>query len=94
VVSFTLNALATRIEGRIANSPEALNIFKERLLQSRYVEHDFYDTVLFECMSIVSYAVTDDFPKLVREMVPGGVVNANYSIEITSISDFRSDISP
>lgn len=89
-----LNALATRIEGRIANSPEALNIFKERLLQSRYVEHDFYDTVLFECMSIVSYAVTDDFPKLVREMVPGGVVNANYSIEITSISDFRSDISP
>jgi len=87
-----LNALTTRIEGLIADSPAALKLFKERLLESRYIEHDFYDTVLFECMSIVSYAVTEDFPKLIRNMVPTGVVNASYSIEINSLSDFRSDI--
>jgi len=87
-----LNALAARVEGMIAKSPEALNTFKERLLEARYVEHEFYETVLFEPMSIVGYAVTATFPKLVRDMVPQGIVSASYSIEIDSIGEFRSDI--
>jgi hypothetical protein len=87
-----LNALAARIEGVIAESPEALNIFKERLLEARYVEHEFYETVLFEPTSIAAYAVRDTFPKLVRDMVPAGIVGASYSIEIDSIADFRSDM--
>ena len=68
-----LNALAARIEGMIAESPEALNIFKERLLEARYVEHEFYETVLFEPSSIAAYSVRDTFPKLVRDMVPAGI---------------------
>lgn len=87
-----LNALAARIEGMIAESPEALNIFKERLLEARYVEHEFYETVLFEPTSIAAYSVRDTFPKLVRDMVPPGIVGATYSIGIDSIADFRSDI--
>ena len=88
-----LNALAARIEGMIAESPEALNIFKERLLEARYVEHEFYETVLFEPTSIAAYSVRDTFPKLVRDMVPPGIVGATYSIGIDSIADFRSDVS-
>lgn len=87
-----LNALAARIEGVIAESPEALNIFKERLLEARYVEHEFYETVLFEPTSIAAYSVRDTFPKLVRDMVPAGVVGASYSIGIDSIADFRGDM--
>ena len=87
-----LNALAARIEGRIAGSPEALNIFKERLLEARYVEHEFYETVLFEPTSIAAYSVRSTFPKLVRNMVPVGIVGASYSIGIDSITDFRSDL--
>ena len=87
-----LNALAARIEGMIAESPEALNIFKERLLEARYVEHEFYETVLFEPTSIAAYSVRDTFPKLVRDMVPAGIVGASYSIGIDSIADFRSDM--
>ena len=87
-----LNALAARIEGMIAESPEALNIFKERLLEARYVEHEFYETVLFEPTSIAAYSVRDTFPKLVRNMVPTGILGANYSIGIDSIADFRSDM--
>lgn len=91
-VAIGLNALAARIEGMIAESPEALNIFKERLLEARYVEHEFYETVLFEPTSIAAYSVRDTFPKLVRDMVPAGIVGASYSIGIDSISDFRSDM--
>ena len=87
-----LNALAARIEGMIAKSPEALNIFKERLLEARYVEHEFYETVLFEPTSISAYSVRDTFPKLVRDMVATGIVGASYSIGIDSIADFRSDM--
>ncbi len=87
-----LNALAARIEGMIAESPEALNIFKERLLEARYVEHEFYETVLFEPTSIAAYSVRDTFPKLVRDMVPAGIVGASYSIGIDSIADFRGDM--
>lgn len=87
-----LNALAARIEGMIAECPEALNIFKERLLEARYVEHEFYETVLFEPTSITAYSVRATFPKLVRDMVSSGIVGASYSIGIDSIADFRSEI--
>lgn len=86
-----LNVLATRIEGMIAGSPEALSTFKERLLEARYVEHEFYDTVLFESMSTVSYGVVDAFPKLIRDMIPTGIFSASYSIETNRIAEFRDD---
>ena len=87
-----LNALAARVEGMIAESPDALNTFKERLLEARYVEHEFYEPVLFEPMSISAYSISDTFPKLIRDMVPAGIVSASYSIEIDSIAEFRSDM--
>lgn len=87
-----LNALAARVEGMIAESPEALNTFKERLLEARYVEHEFYETVVFEVMSIAAYSVRDTFPKLIRDMVPSGILSASYLIEIDSIAGFRSDM--
>lgn len=86
-----LNSLSARIEGMIASSPEALKTFKERLLEARYVEHDYYDTILFEPMSLVSYRVTDTFPKLTGEMVSSGIVNASYAIAIEAIVEFRDD---
>lgn len=87
-----LNALTARVEGMLAESPQALNTFKERLLEARYVEHEFYETVLFEPMSIASYAVTDPFPKLIRNMVQPGIVSASYSINIDSITEFESEM--
>ena len=87
-----LNALAARIEGLIAASPEALNTFKERLLEAGYVEHEFYETVLFEHMSSISYRVAAGFPKLTRGMVPEGLSSATYAIYIVSIYEFRDDL--
>lgn len=89
-----LNGLSMRIEGMIASSPEALNVFKERLLEARYVEHEFYDTVLFEPMSSISYRVDETFPKLVSGMVPVGVVEASYKVGINAITEFIDDQVP
>lgn len=86
-----LNSLAARIQGTIAASPEALKTFQERLLEARYVEHEFYDTVLFEVVSRVCYLVTDSFPRLTGKMVSHGIASASYAIEIDAILDFRDD---
>lgn len=83
-----LNGVTTRIEGLIASSPEALSVFKERLLEARYVEHEFYDTVLFEPGVFFRYRVDEAFPKLVSNMVPAGVVKATYAVDINSMAEF------
>jgi hypothetical protein len=87
-----LNTLAARIEGIIAESSDALIIFKKRLLEARYVEHEFYETVLFEPISIVAYSILDTFPKLIRNMVSASIVSASYSIGINSIANFKSEM--
>lgn len=89
--SVGLNSLVARIEGMIATYPEALNIFRERLLEARYVEHEYYDTVLFEAVSTHSYLVAEQFPRLVRDGVPTGIVNASYAIDIEAIAEYSSD---
>lgn len=86
-----LNSLAARIEGAIAVNPEALKTFKERLLEARYVEHEFYDTVLFEPISQVYYRITDAFPKLTGAMVAQGIISASYAIALDAIADFRDN---
>lgn len=83
-----LNALAARIEGMIAESPEALNIFKERLLEARYVEHEFYETVLFEPTSIVAYSVRDTFRNL-----SGTWCRPALSVQAIRLESIRSPIS-
>ena len=87
-----LNSLTARIEGLIAANPEALKTFKERLLEARYVEHEFYDTVLFEHLYHAFYRVTDTFPKLTGEMVAPGIISANYAINIDAIVGFKENI--
>jgi len=89
--AISLNLLAARIEGLIAVSPEALKTFQERLLEARYVEHEFYDTVLFEPVSRASYRITDTFPRLTGNMVSYGIVSASYAIELDAISEFRDE---
>lgn len=84
-----LNKLVARIEGSIAGNADALKTFKERLLEASYFEHEHYDSILFEPLSMLRYQIADAFPKLTRVMVPPGVSSATYSISICSISDFE-----
>jgi len=86
-----LNALTAKIEGLIAASPEALTSFQDRLLEARYVEHEFYDTVLFEPISHSYYRVSEEFPRLTRTMVPKGIASANYALELGSLACFLDE---
>lgn len=87
----SLNSLIARIEGLIVSNPDVLRVFRERLLEACYVEHEFYDTVLFEDVSRTSFNVTGDFPRLISTAVPAGVVSASYAIALESIGGFKME---
>ncbi len=88
-VAVTINSLVARIEGAIASNPEALRVFNDRLLEAFYVEHEFYDTILFEAVAQYSYSVDEAFPKISADTVSQGIVSANYAISLESIEGHK-----
>ncbi len=86
-----LNFLTARIEGAIATNPEALRVFKNRLLEAGYVEHEFYDTVLFQPESTSRYRVEADFPRIVSSMVSKGIVSATYEVSLDAMQSFMQN---
>jgi hypothetical protein len=83
-----LNSLTARIEGAIASNPDALSVFKARILEAGYVEHEHYNSVLFIIESMELYRVEDTFPKIVPSMVSKGIENATYEISLDAVKDF------
>lgn len=77
-----LNSLVPRVEGRLAASPDALSVFKGRLLEGGYVEGPHYDTILFQPMASEEFPVTESSPKLTVASVPQGVTSAGYTISL------------
>lgn len=84
-IAVSLNSMTAKIEGAIASHPAALQQFRDRLLEARYIEHDFYDTVLFEPTEQVAYEVNESFPMLTHSTVPSAVSTASYTIQIEAI---------
>jgi hypothetical protein len=80
-----LNELVPRIEGRLAVSPDALALFKGKVLEAKYVEGPYYDTILFQLMASEDFTVTAAFPKLTPGLVPKGVVSAAYVLALDSL---------
>lgn len=77
-----LNTLVPRVEGRLSASPDALSVFRGRLLEGGYVENSHYDTIVFQPMSNEEFPVADAFPRLTLASVPRGVSAAAYSLSL------------
>ncbi len=69
--------------------PNALNIFKAKVLESGYVENEYYKDICFKVTDLLKFAVAENFPKFKRELVPSGILDATYSISLSAISNFR-----
>lgn len=80
--SIGLNSFVPRLEGRLAASPEALAVFRGRLLEGGYVEDSHYDTMVFQPLSSEEFRVTARFPRLTAATVPVGVTSASYSLSL------------
>ncbi len=77
------------IEAMLNLEPNALNIFKAKVLESGYVENEYYKDICFKVTDLLKFAVAENFPKFKRELVPSGILDATYSISLSAISNFR-----
>jgi hypothetical protein len=88
--ALTLPLLASRTEQLLSGVAGATALFREKLLEAGYVEHDHYRTVAFTPMETRNYAVRNGFPRLIPANLPAGVPDATYSILFNSIEAFLS----
>jgi hypothetical protein len=87
--SFNLVTLTLRIENLLAQLPYALTAFRQKLLEAGYVEHEYYRSTCYTLTEARRYAVSENFPRISRAMLPQGVSDLSYSILLSSIVPFR-----
>ncbi len=61
-------------------------IFENKLLQVGYTYNELYDTYVYNFVDSRKYLVNDEFPRIKNEMLPKGISNLSYDVEINSFS--------
>lgn len=84
----SLNDLVARIS-KLITSSDALDDFTRKLAAVGYAPLPAYDEPRFTCQEIISYRVTDDFPRLTRRELPAGVVGVTYDLLLEKLEPFR-----
>lgn len=85
-MSVTLNSLTRRVRSTLEAEPEAVALFRDRLLSAGYVEDPYYDSFWFTPSDRSTYPVGVDFPRLTAGNVPVGVADAIYQISLDDLA--------
>jgi hypothetical protein len=84
--------LVGQIRDAIDQYPSAAIEFDSRLISAGYVDNEWYDTLRFRLDSLRYYAVTSEFPRITRSMLPVGVADAIYEIGLAACAAFESPL--
>jgi hypothetical protein len=85
---FSLLGLVNTIREYFKGDLETLNRFNNKLRLLRFNDDDSENYAqLFSLKSLNRYLVDDDFPKVTQDILPNGVYNVSYSIELSSCED-------
>lgn len=90
VEAVSLNALVSRVQERIADA-EAIEEFQRKLVVHRYAPLPEYDLPLLVVSETMTFRVEEGFPRLIRSLLPNGVVKVCYDIQIEDIEPFHCD---
>lgn len=85
-----LNQLTEHLENLLSSTDRL--ILREKLLEAGYIKSEKYDDLKYQIRRNNSYLVNEGFPMLTSGLMPDGVVNVKYSIEIDKIEYFKSPI--
>jgi len=87
----TLTGLVCAIRARLAGSPDISPVFEAKLMLAGYTERDAACARPYMFGSPARYAVTEEFPRLIPTVVPAGVVETAYTIDLTFCKEFQKD---
>lgn len=87
-LSTNLNKTVTSVAESIKD-PDTMDLFRLRLDNKGYVPNDEYDNYNFAYKGRQSYLVTEGFPRLTRKDVSESIGNAEYTIMLNGISNFK-----
>jgi hypothetical protein len=84
----SLNEIVAEVHGRIAES-EAVEAFDRKLVQHGFAPLPHYDNPRFVVSDSKCFRVEGAFPRLIRSMLPDGVLSVIYDIRMEAIKDFE-----
>jgi hypothetical protein len=73
--------------------PASAQEFSEKLLRTGYLDADaeFYASTRAVLVDIRAFAVSGEFPRLIRAIVPAGIVEVAYSLDERQLTPFRME---
>jgi len=83
----SLRELIKEIQAMCSTEDDKIS-FQRKLLTVGYIDVAFYDSVCFIVNRARKYSVKGDFPRLDRSTVPREIVEAAYSIRLTTLERF------
>jgi hypothetical protein len=85
--NITLNKLISSFRSTLDLKWQLL--FDEKMRKASYLEDERYDEYNFLFVTIDEFKVADDFPKLSKVTLPGGITKASYEIDVSSIQRYK-----
>lgn len=84
----SLNSIVEQTRQKISTE-EDLNIFNAKLKLNGYFDEDkeHYGR-MYSLKKTFAFAVTSEFPKIVKNLLPLGIYDTSYSIEISAVESF------
>ncbi|CAH2714793.1 hypothetical protein BACCIP111895_01969 [Neobacillus rhizosphaerae] len=87
--AFTLNSKISQVRGSLSASYSALELFNDKLLRCGYIELPEYAKQYYRLSGVKMFRVDENFPRLIKDNVPTGVVASVYQLSIQALEDWK-----
>ena len=89
--ALSLNEQVERLKGLMVSPAEGYEAFINKLAGYGYAPLSEYDKLKFIVTDENTYEVKDDFPRIIRSALPGGILKVKYELELHRIEPYLID---
>lgn len=87
---YSLNSLVEKIRDSFILESDR-DLFLDKLIQMKYAYNELYDSYVYNVLKKEVYQVTEKFPRLAHDILPSGIVNVKYELELSMIEKFKEN---
>lgn len=90
-LAIPVSAIVNRTRNLLACQPSAAQKYERKLISVGYMDKKQYDNMYFSYSNPTFYEVNSDFPKVTRDMVHHGIIDAKYKIDLAAIEEYKKE---